>query len=203
MNFLGHIFLSGEEKEILLGNFITDHVKGKQQHEYSPGVMKGIQLHRSIDHYTDHHPIVLQGVKRLNGDYGRYASVIIDMYYDHFLSLHWNQYHPEPIIPYTERIYATLLSYAEILPARTQHMLSYMIRDNWLASYAQMEGLEKALGGMSRRARFESGMESAAAFLLNHYETYRDEFSQFMPEMIKHAEQTRDNLNSNQISTAY
>jgi len=186
MNFLGHIFLSGEEKEILLGNFIADHVKGKQQQNYSPGVIKGIQLHRAIDHYTDHHPIVLQGVKRLNGDYGRYAVVIIDMYYDHFLSLHWNEYHPEPIIEYTERKYAELLPSLPIMPARTQRMLSYMAKDNWLAGYAKIEGLERALSGMSKRARFESGMESAATFLLTHYEIYRKEFSQFMPDIIKY-----------------
>ena len=186
MNFLGHIFLSGEEKEILLGNFIADHVKGKQQHDYSAGVIKGIQLHRAIDHFTDHHPIVTQGVKRLNGDYGRYASVIIDMYYDHFLSLHWNDYHQEPIIQYTERKYAELLPYLEIMPVRTQRMLPFMAHDNWLASYARIEGLERALGGMSRRARFESGMESAAQFLLKHYEEYRKEFRLFMPDIIKY-----------------
>jgi acyl carrier protein phosphodiesterase len=187
MNFLGHIFLSGEEDEIILGNFIADHVKGKIQHEYPQRVIKGIQLHRAIDHFTDHHPIVIQGSRRLNGDFGRYGTVIIDMYYDHFLASLWSDYHHEPLEIFTQRIYKQLLPYLEIMPARTQHMLPYMVRDNWLAGYAETEGLSAALNGMSRRAKFNSGMESATAFLLNNYEVFKEEFKLFMPDIITYA----------------
>ena len=184
MNFLGHIFLSGEDDETLLGNFFADHVKGKAQHEYTRGVINGIQLHRAIDHFTDHHPIVLQGVRRLNGDYGRYGSVIIDMYYDHFLASLWDEYHPVPLERFSRIIYNRLLPYIEIMPAKTQHMLPYMIGNNWLAAYAGTEGLSRALNGMSNRARFPSGMESATAFLIDNYELFKEEFRLFMPDII-------------------
>jgi acyl carrier protein phosphodiesterase len=189
MNFLGHIFLSGKEDEIILGNFIADHIKGRIQLEYPQRVIKGIQLHRAIDYFTDHHPMVIRGVRRLNVDYGHYGTVIIDMYYDHFLSSLWSDYHPEPIIPYTQSIYAQLLPFLETMPARTQSMLPYMIRDNWLAGYARADGLNRALNGMAKRAKFVSGMENATAFLINNYEAFKEEFRAFMPDMIEYADE--------------
>jgi acyl carrier protein phosphodiesterase len=189
MNFLGHIFLSGEEDEILLGNFFADHVKGKKQLEYPQGVIKGIQLHRAIDHFTDHHPIVLQGVKRLNGDYGRYGSVIIDMYYDHFLASLWTAYHEVPLERFSGIIYSRLLPFLEIMPEKTQYMLPFMVHNNWLASYAGTEGLGRALNGMSNRARFPSGMESATAFLIDNYDGFKEEFRLFMPDIIAYTDE--------------
>lgn len=192
MNFLGHIFLSGEEDEIILGNFIADHVKGRIQHEYPQRVIKGIQLHRAIDYFTDHHPMVIQGVRRLNVDYGHYGTVIIDMYYDHFLSSLWSDYHPELIAPFTQRIYARLLPYLETMPARTQSMLPYMIRDNWLAGYARADGLGRALNGMAKRAKFDSGMENATTFLIANYEVFKEEFRAFMPDVIDYADEWKN-----------
>lgn len=189
MNFLGHIFLSGEEDEILLGNFFADHVKGKKQLDYTQGVIKGIQLHRAIDHFTDHHPIVLQGVKRLNGDYGRYGSVIIDMYYDHFLASLWTEYHSAPLERYSEIIYSRLLPFLEIMPKKTQYILPFMVHNNWLASYAGTEGLSRALNGMSNRARFPSGMESATDFLIDNYDAFKEEFVFFMPDIIAYTDE--------------
>jgi len=189
MNFLGHIFLSGEEDEILLGNFFADHVKGKKQLDYTQGVIKGIQLHRAIDHFTDHHPIVLQGVKRLNGDYGRYGSVIIDMYYDHFLASLWTEYHSAPLERYSEIIYSRLLPFLEIMPEKTQYILPFMVHNNWLASYAGTEGLSRALNGMSNRARFPSGMESATDFLIDNYDAFKEEFVFFMPDIIAYTDE--------------
>jgi acyl carrier protein phosphodiesterase len=188
MNFLGHIFLSGEDNEILLGNFFADHVKGKTQHDYSQGIMKGIQLHRAIDHFTDHHAIVIQGVKRLNGDFGRYGSVIIDMYYDHFLASLWSDYHDIPLERFSAIIYARLLPFLKIMPSKTQHMLPYMIGNNWLAAYAGTEGLSRALNGMSNRARFHSGMEHATHFLIDNYDSFKEEFRLFMPDIIAYTD---------------
>ena len=188
MNFLGHIFLSGDENELLLGNFIADHVKGKSQLEYSQGIIKGIQLHRAIDHFTDHHPMVVQGVRRLNGEFGHYGSVIIDMYYDHFLASLWKDYHRIPLERFSLFIYEQLVPYLAIMPVRTQHMFPYMVGNNWLAAYARTEGLSRALNGMSNRSSFNSGMERATAFLLENYETFKKEFRLFMPDIIAYTD---------------
>jgi len=191
MNFLGHIFLSGEEEEIILGNFIADSVKGRKKLEYAPGVVKGIQLHRAIDSFTDHHPIVVQGVRRLNKDFGHYGTVIIDMYNDHFLASLWRDYHQVPLERFSLEIYAMLLPHLPMMPERTQRMLPYMIQGNWLTAYAGMDGLRRALKGMASRAKFESGMEGATDFLINHYEEYKAEFKLFMPDIMAYCDDWR------------
>ncbi|MDP4292298.1 MAG: acyl carrier protein phosphodiesterase [Bacteroidota bacterium] len=188
MNFLGHLFLSGNDDEIILGNFIADHVKGKAQLEYTPGVINGIRLHRAIDHYTDHHSMIIQGVRRLNGDFGRYASVIIDMYYDHFLASLWSEYHPISLDIFSRDIFDRLLPYFGIMPSRTQHMLPHMISNNWLTAYAKTEGLGRALNGLSSRAKFNSGMEKATAFLIDNYGIFKEEFRLFMPDIIAYTD---------------
>jgi acyl carrier protein phosphodiesterase len=188
MNFLGHLFLSGEDDEVILGNFIADHVKGKSQLEYSPGVIKGIQLHRAIDHFTDNHPVVLQGVRRLNVVFGHYGTVISDMFYDHFLASLWEDYHDVSLEKYSLGIYERLLPNLDIMPERTQRMFSYMVRNNWLVAYAKTEGLNGALNGMATRSKFNSGMENATAYLVEHYAIFREEFRLFIPDIIAYTD---------------
>ncbi len=96
MNFLAHLYLSKKNKNILIGNFIADAVKGKKHNLYSKEVQAGILLHREIDNYTDNHPIVRKSKRRLNKRYGHYNGVIIDILYDHFLAKNWNNYSEIP-----------------------------------------------------------------------------------------------------------
>ena len=56
MNYLAHAFLSFNDSGLLIGNMISDFVKGKKQFDYTPDIQKGIRLHRMIDTYTDAHP---------------------------------------------------------------------------------------------------------------------------------------------------
>jgi acyl carrier protein phosphodiesterase len=191
MNFLAHLYLSGDDEEIIVGNFIADHVKGKKFQTYSPGIQEGILLHRSIDSFTDAHPVFIKSKNRLATKYRKYAGVITDMFYDHFLSAEWSRYHPEPIEVFTRRMYAILLKKFRILPPRTKRMLPFMAKDNWLKGYGSLEGLDMALKGMDRRTPFDSGMGEAVSDLRNDYDLFRDEFRQFFPEMIRFTEQIR------------
>src|SRR5688572_23493915 len=92
MNFLAHLYLSGDFDELMIGNFMADFVKGKPSPSIHPQIVKGIELHRQIDTYTDTHPIVKASKVRLQPTYRKYAGVIVDMYYDHFLAIHWQKY---------------------------------------------------------------------------------------------------------------
>ena len=92
MNFLAHVFLSGVDEQLILGNLIADAVKGKQFENYDLKVKNGIIMHRQIDKFTDDHAIVRQSKKRLEEDYKKFAGIIVDIYYDHFLSLNFNKY---------------------------------------------------------------------------------------------------------------
>jgi acyl carrier protein phosphodiesterase len=183
MNFLAHAFLSGDDEQITIGNFIADHVKGKSVQLFPEQVLKGILIHRQIDFFTDNHLTVAQTKLRLRPRFRKYAPVIADVYYDHFLARNWNVYSPTPLAEYADSFYHLMLKSADLLPQRTLQMLPYMISSNWLVSYASIKGIDRVLTGMSKRTKFPSGMEHAAEELEKNYELYREEFNEFFPEL--------------------
>lgn len=176
---------------MLIGNFIADSVKGKQAALYSPGIAKGIRLHRLIDHYTDTHAVVAETKARLRPRYRKFAPVIGDMFYDHFLAANFEQYAPQPLPAYTQQVYTLIQRHFDLLPPRVQHLFPYMRQHNWLLSYAQVEGVGQALTGMSRRAAFISGMETAAEELQENYALYAAEFTSFFPELVRYVEEVK------------
>lgn len=195
MNYLAHAFLSGDNPELLLGNFIADSVKGKQAALYAPQVAKGIQLHRLIDIYTDNHAIVEETKARLRPKYKKYAPVIADMYYDHFLASRFEVYSPEePLAKYTRRVYNIVDAAYNSLPERMQYIFRHMKAHNWLMSYAQLEGIGKALTGLSQRAAFNSGMETAVLELQANYTLYAAEFEAFFPELMAYVAAVKPDL---------
>lgn len=186
MNFLAHLYLSGDNTKIMVGNFIGDFVKGRDlAPHYDTDIVKGIELHRAIDAYTDSHPIVLQSKIRLRPKYRHYAPVIVDVFYDHFLAKYWDAYHPDLLPDYAEHIYSILESFKSILPRDTQTMLPYMIRGNWLVNYSKLNGIQQALAGMSRRSKFNPKMDESVDDLQLHYDDFKNEFTAFFPELKK------------------
>lgn len=183
MNFLSHLYLSGDSEGLLIGNFIADSVKGSDLMKYPQEVQKGIILHRKIDTYTDAHPIVEESKKRLRERYKKYASVIVDVYYDHYLAANWNNYSTVGLDEYAQQVYKLIHVNKEHLPLKSAMFNQYMIEYNILVAYARLEGIEQVLQGMSRRASFESNMQHAIHDLKEHYELFGKEFEQFFPEL--------------------
>ena len=183
MNFLAHIYLSGDNEELKIGNFIADSVKGKQYLEYPPGIIDGIVLHRAIDTFTDTHPIVSRSVERLFERYGHYSRVIVDILYDHFLAANWKDYSDIPLKIYTEDFYKLLQDNFKILPKQVQNFLPYMVADNWLYNYRKIEGIEKILFQMNRRIKYRAKMHLAVEELREFYEEFEDEFTRFFEEL--------------------
>ena len=187
MNFLAHAYLSGNNKQVLLGNFIADSIKGTDLNNYSGDVRRGILMHREIDHYTDNHPLVKKGKERLYEKYHKYASVIIDMYYDHFLARNWHVYSDTTLEEYAQNVYVLLIKNYSLLPLRYKKILPFMIRSNWLCSYASIEGIGQRLTGLANyRARYISKMEESTKELEQHYELFQSEFEEFMFKIKKH-----------------
>jgi acyl carrier protein phosphodiesterase len=166
---------------------MADFVKGKDYQKYPAAIQKGILLHREIDHYTDQHRYVLTSKRRLQPRYRHYAGVIVDMYYDHFLANNFQQYHKEQLPNFCDFVYRTVYDHHHLLPAKVKHLIEHMSAGNWLLSYAQLSGIEQALGGISRRTKFDSGMEYAGFELRNHYQDFLREFMAFFPEVIRFA----------------
>lgn len=183
MNFLSHLYLSGDSEGLLIGNFIADSVKGSTFNNFSPKVQKGILLHRKIDSFTDVHPIVEISKERLRPKYKKYASVIVDIYYDHYLAVNWENYSDKSLDQYTKDIYSLIEKHKHTFPLKSQMFTKYMLEYNILSAYAHFEGIEKVLNGMSRRASFVSNMELAIHDLKEHYPLFEHEFKSFFPEL--------------------
>ena len=185
MNFLAHIFLSGNNNASMIGNFIADSVKGKEILAYNSEIQEGIQFHRFIDHYTDTHPVISEGKKILSPYFGKYNSVVMDIYMDHFLAKDWLDYSNVPLTAFSDTKYKILNANKTILPERIQEMLPYMIKQDWLTNYAYFHGMEQVFKGMSRRASFVSHMEDATDILKLHYQAMQDCFDQFFPDLMR------------------
>ncbi|NQT77382.1 MAG: DUF479 domain-containing protein [Bacteroidetes bacterium] len=195
MNFLAHAFLSGSNDQLLIGNFIADAIKGDHIDQYREDIRKGITLHRSIDSYTDHHPLFIQSKNRIRSEYGKFSAVIIDIYYDHFLALNWSDYSEDDLSEYVLHVYKLMLRNYEILPPRSKRVLPYMIIHNWLLGYSRFNDLQWVFNGMSRRAkRYKSGMENAVHSLKKNYDPFKEDFKQFFPDMISYATSVRQTL---------
>ncbi|MCR9183031.1 MAG: acyl carrier protein phosphodiesterase [Flavobacteriaceae bacterium] len=194
MNFLAHIYLSGNDNELIIGNFIADGIKGKKYKKFSPGIQKGILLHREIDTFTDAHPIVRQSTKRLHKNYGHYSGIIVDILYDHFLAKNWSRYSNIRLDVFVENFYQLLKDSFEILPTRIQKMMPYMIADNWLLSYATIEGISKILYQMNYRTQNKSKMNLAVAELEEYYNEFETEFTAFFDELILFSNQKLQEL---------
>ncbi len=184
MNFLAHAYLSGDDKKILLGNFIGDFIKGRQAlSQFEAGVIRGVELHRAIDEFTDNHAVVRESKARLRPKYRHYSAVIVDVFYDHFLAARWKEFHPRPLKDFASDTYKTLTDFSAVLPLPFKQMLPYMIRGNWLVGYSKTEGIHRALSGMASRTPYHSKMEEASSDLQEHFDDFNDEFNAFFPTL--------------------
>ncbi|MDG1572867.1 acyl carrier protein phosphodiesterase [Robiginitalea sp. M366] len=194
MNFLAHIYLSFGDADIAIGNFIADSIRGRAYEEYPDRIQQGIHLHRAIDTFTDTHPTTRKSSKRLHPKYSHYSRVIVDIFYDHFLARNWQAYSDTPLEAFVNEFYDLLESRYAMLPPNVQRMMPYMISDNWLLSYAEMDGIARVLEGMNRRTRLRSGMDRAIEDLWLHYDKFETEFQSFFEELVIFSRQKFDTL---------
>jgi acyl carrier protein phosphodiesterase len=168
----------------MVGNFIADHVRKRDLVQFAPNIQTGVQLHWAIDQFTDAHNIVLESKQRLRPIYKKYSPVLVDLFYDHFLSKNWLQYHHQPLPAFAQNFYALMDQHHNNMPASVQYMMPFMKRYDWLVAYGVLEGMQKVLEGMGKRAQFQSHMEQALPSLVADYEAYAHEFEGFFPELI-------------------
>ncbi|MCT4630100.1 acyl carrier protein phosphodiesterase [Winogradskyella sp.] len=191
MNFLAHIYLSGDNELITIGNFVADGIRGNKYKNYPEDIQIGIQLHRAIDTFTDAHPIFRKCTKRLHKNYGHYSGVIIDIFYDHFLAKNWKDYSEIPLADYINDFYKSLNKNFDILPEKFQRLTPIIIEGNWLLSYATIEGIQLVLNGMNRRTKGRSKMNEATNELKIHYEAFEQDFKAFFKELITYSNAKR------------
>jgi acyl carrier protein phosphodiesterase len=189
MNFLAHIYLSFDDDEITIGNFIADSIRGNKFTHLPDRIQKGIKLHRHIDTFTDAHPTVRKSTKRLHENYGHYSGIIVDIFYDHYLAKNWKVYSDTPLDVFVNNFYDLLEDNYEILPIGVQRMMPYMISDNWIFNYSKMDGIARVLNGMNRRTKNKSKMNLAILDLETHYDKFEKEFTSFFEELTTSSKQ--------------
>ena len=195
MNFLAHIYLSGDNDLLKIGNFMADSIRGNSYKNYPEEIKKGILLHRSIDSFTDMHPVYRQSKHRLHEKYGHYSGVIMDIFYDHFLAKNCANYSNKKLEEYADEFYQLLRDNYDMLTYKIQGMMPYMIARNWLVSYASISGLEMILFQMDHRTKNRVAMHESIVELQKFYLEFETEFTQFFMELQEHCQQKLQELN--------
>ena len=194
MNYLAHVYLSSSDKDLIIGNFIADHVKGIAYLDYPETIQKGILLHRKIDDFTDHHPLFKKNVTLLFPQFRHYSRVIVDMFFDHFLAAQWELYHPDPLEDFSRQFYLLMQEYSGSLPDKTKKILPILSKYNWFVAYQSLEGLEDILFQMSQRTRFPSNMSLAVLNLEKNYSNIALDFKVFFNELEDFVKREKENL---------
>ena len=188
MNFLAHLFLTKDQTEgVILGNFMADAVKGTQAiTAYGEEIRLGIRIHREIDDFTDKHRLFRQGTRRLHQNYGKFAAIILDMFYDHMLAKMWNRYSELPLQEFAETQYSLIDRHLSILPVRTKMWFGFMKNHNLLVTYSEEESMSFVFRRMDHRTGGISGMSAAMKDFREHEENFSAEFKQFFSEIQQH-----------------
>lgn len=190
MNYLAHLYLADSSAESRLGNFLGDFVKGlltSHCDRYCNEILKGIQMHRAIDHFTDRHPIYLNSKSRIREPYRRFAGIVIDISYDHFLSTHWSAYAECSLDQFIADSYILLKQQRSLLPVRLQTALPTLIAQDWLGSNRTTEGVGLTLRRVASRVRRENVLAAAHCEFMDHYRDLEADFLEFFPELIQFA----------------
>ena len=175
---------------------MADSIRGRSYDVYPKEIQKGILLHRSIDSFTDMHPIYRQSKHRLHEKYGHYSGVIMDIFYDHFLAKNWSAYSHEKLEIYTDTFYHLLKDNYAVLTEKVKSMIPYMFARNWLVSYATIEGLEMIMFHMDHRTKNRVNMHESIIELQKYYAEFEEEFTLYFEELQQHCAGKLKELNS-------
>ena len=189
MNFLAHLYLSKNNPNIMIGNFIADHIKGNNYEGFSKEIQQGIFLHRAIDTYTDAHALVRKSKRRLHQRYGHYGGVIIDIFYDYFLAKNWAKYSEIPFDVFTDAVNKMFSEASDGLPIKSQEFIKYMIAYNLLFNYQFEDGIEKVLNGMNQRTKGKSKMNLAIEDLKELNKEFEEDFMLFFEDLRNFSDQ--------------
>ncbi len=191
MNYLSHLFLAEDSEESKIGNLLGDFVKGRLDDSYSPEIIKGITTHRKVDSFTDSHEIVRKTKKLISPGRNKYSGVLVDIFFDHFLTLKWDNYSDTDFNSFIEDTYKILLKYQDIYPLKGKALIPRIVQKDWLRKYGDYEGLSLVFDRMSQRVKRENPLKGSEVELRENYSEIEDNFNIFFPEVIRYVEEIR------------
>lgn len=192
MNYLAHIYLAENSDESRLGNFLGDFVNKSLENNYDYFIRQGIFMHRKLDTFTDSNAVFLESKKRISDSNRRFAGVLIDMFYDHFLAKNWCQYSTVPLEEYADNFYSILNGFYYCLPDKLTGRMPYMIEENWLVSYRHIDGIKKSLDRISLRfSNSKHQLLNPIDELISNYDSLENDFERFFPCAIQYADKLK------------
>jgi len=183
MNYLAHAYLSFGDTEILAGNIFSDFVKGKKKFDFPERIQLGIELHRSIDQFTDDHEATARAKQFFKPVYGLYAAAFIDVAYDHFLARDKQIFPADELKQFASTTYKQLKEVGDYFPERFKALFHYMELQNWLYNYQYPEGIFRSFGGLVHRAKYMYDPQPACDLFLRHYKELNGCYAEFFPEL--------------------
>jgi acyl carrier protein phosphodiesterase len=191
MNYLAHMVLSGNNPNIILGNYIMDMVNKNEQKLVADSYKIGFDLHFEIDTFTDNHPSVKNITKVLRVNHKKYAPVVSDILMDYILGQNWDIYAKEPIQKFADIRYDLIRENLKFLPDRIRPIAAKMIDGNFLVRYTTLEGLKYTFEKIQEVARFHADFIQAIEDLEENYDYLNKEFNDFFPDLLIHTEKFR------------
>ena len=180
MNFLAHAFLAGDSPALIVGGVLGDWIKGYLPGDLPEDLAAGVALHRAIDSIAEINPAFCRSRARVSPERRRYAGVLVDIFYDHLLASRWQRHHPVPLTDFTAGVYQTIAQHRAVIPEHAHGALRLMAQEDWLASYAHLDGMADVLERMGRRTRRPSPLAGAEVEFLAAPEQFADDFDAWL-----------------------
>jgi acyl carrier protein phosphodiesterase len=185
LNYLGHLFLSDKNLNLMLGNLLGDFVKGSKFIGISDDLQKGIILHRKIDMFIDHHPLILDLQSEINDDLPKVSGIAIDLIFDHLLAKKWSNYSREPLHEFLNNFYDYALKYEQPLPENYRVFLHRLKEHNFILQYIEPYALDKSSEFLSNKLSFPNKLKETRTVFENNQLRFQETFDLFMKEAIE------------------
>ncbi|NVK54474.1 MAG: DUF479 domain-containing protein [Alteromonadaceae bacterium] len=185
MNFLAHLFLAQPTADSYFGNLLGDFRRGVDLNDYPHAVRTGVANHMHVDKFTDHHPLVKKAKTLVSESRRRYAGIMLDILFDHFLIKHWQHYSHQSLHDFCEDVYTRLGSRVHVMPSRMQIVVKGMLKYRWLTTYQNLSGVGKALDRTAGRIRFANSFHGSIEEVQANYSDFEQAFTAFFPELIE------------------
>ncbi|KPK12784.1 MAG: hypothetical protein AMJ68_00890 [Acidithiobacillales bacterium SG8_45] len=194
MNYLAHALLANESPEVMVGGLMGDFVKGRIPADLPAAIRHGLIMHRRIDQFTDMHELVLASKRLVSPGRRRFAGIMVDVFFDHFLARHWHQYSEDPLAQFTSGVYHILYRHWHVLPERLRRVLPFMADEDWLASYQDISAIHASIDGISlRRLKRKNTLYQGARELERRYPEFEQHFLEFFPQLVDFVRERDEN----------
>lgn len=196
MNYLAHLLLADDNDESRIGNLLGDFTRGAiadLEKKYPAEITRGIRMHRAVDQFTDSHVLFKASRMLLAQERRRFAGIIVDIFFDHFLCSHWKDYCATPLEEFIESVYKALGTHPEWRAGRLAAAYPLMKNEDWLARYATLEGIDSTLKRVSLRSSRIAPIADGIVDLKNNYQGFEDAFLNFMPELLVFVREWKEN----------